>query len=336
MKEKEISQKSKSSKMNFTLKSEKTSYNFNLIDKEGELTFKFQNLNEFPIKIYELKIDFEKLKQYDENFDVFTNSVRLTKTIKASIDTNNYSVSFNEEENLVIFEIKNIIFDDGVAKLKVPEKEQDLETKVESLTKIVSELRKEMQNIKIKDKDKDEAAIKSFAQTAILKDDEEKKMISRWIHPNKIIRFNLLFATNIDGDRSVNFHYNCDGFFPTVTVIQDTSNRKFGGYSTQNWCPSPCGGAYSRAPESFIFNLTNKQKFELNDPFHKNAIYRNTSYGPMFGQYEIYIADQCKSTNNSYCTKNNTYNTGNVNILGGNGQTNFTVSIYEVYQVIFE
>ena len=153
--------------MNFTLKSEKTSYNFNLIDKEGELTFKFQNLNEFPIKIYELKIDFEKLKQYDENFDVFTNSVRLTKTIKASIDTNNYSVSFNEEENLVIFEIKNIIFDDGVAKLKVPEKEQDLETKVESLTKIVSELRKEMQNIKIKDKDKDEAAIKSFAQTAI-------------------------------------------------------------------------------------------------------------------------------------------------------------------------
>ena len=128
MKEKEISQKSKSSKMNFTLKSEKTSYNFNLIDKEGELTFKFQNLNEFPIKIYELKIDFEKLKQYDENFDVFTNSVRLTKTIKASIDTNNYSVSFNEEENLVIFEIKNIIFDDGVAKLKVPEKEQDLET----------------------------------------------------------------------------------------------------------------------------------------------------------------------------------------------------------------
>ena len=219
MKEKEISQKSKSSKMNFTLKSEKTSYNFNLIDKEGELTFKFQNLNEFPIKIYELKIDFEKLKQYDENFDVFTKSERLTKTIKASIDTNNYSVSFNEEENLVIFEIKNIIFDDGVAKLKVPEKEQDLETQVESLTKIVSELRKEMQNIKIKDKDKDEAAIKSFAQTAILKDDEEKKMISRWIHPNKIIRFNLLFTTNIDGDRSVNFHYNCDGFFPTVTVI---------------------------------------------------------------------------------------------------------------------
>ena len=87
------------------------------------------------------------------------------------------------------------------------------------MTKIVSELRKEMQNIKIKDKDKDEAAIKSFAQTAILKDDEEKKMISRSIHPNKKIRFNLLFTTNIDGDRSVNFYYNCDGFFPTVTVI---------------------------------------------------------------------------------------------------------------------
>ena len=51
----------------------------------------------------------------------------------------------------------------------------------------------------------------------------------------------------------------------------------------QNWCPSPSGGSYSRAPESFIFSLTNNQKFELNDKFHKNAIYRDNSYGPTFG-----------------------------------------------------
>ena len=39
--------------------------------------------------------------------------------------------------------------------------------------------------------EKDEAAVKSFQNTSILKDDE-KKLISQWIHPNKVIRFNML------------------------------------------------------------------------------------------------------------------------------------------------
>ena len=93
-----------------------------------------------------------------------------------------------------------------------------------------------------------------------------------------------------------------------------------------NWCPFPVGGNYSRAPESFIFSLTNNQKFELNDQFHKNAIYRNTSYGPTFGSgHDLYIADQCKSNNNSSCNKS-IYNTGNNNLLGGNGSTSFQVT----------
>ena len=73
----------------------------------------------------------------------------------------------------------------------------------------------------------------------------------------------MLFNTNKDGDSASTFHYNCDGIFPTVVVILDTDGRKFGGFSTQNWCQSAVGGNYSRAPNSFIFNLTNKEKFEL-------------------------------------------------------------------------
>lgn len=38
---------------------------------------------------------------------------------------------------------------------------------------------------KIKEKDKNEAAVKSFQGTSFLID-EEKIMISKWIHPNKI------------------------------------------------------------------------------------------------------------------------------------------------------
>ena len=46
--------------------------------------------------------------------------------------------------------------------------------------------------LEIKEKDKNEVAVKSFQGTSFLKD-EEKIMISKWIHPNKVITFNLLF-----------------------------------------------------------------------------------------------------------------------------------------------
>ena len=329
------SKKVASSKINFKLKSETSAYDFTLSNKDKEITFKFEDLNEFPVKIYELVIDFDKLREQDENLGIFKRPEKFIDRIKTFIQNEKYAVKLSENENMVIFEIKNELFEDGVAIIKIPEKKQDLETQVESLTKTVSELRKELQALKVKQGEKDEAAVNSFKNTSFLKD-EEKKMISKWIHPNKIIRFNLIFSTDKDNDYASTFHYYCDGVFPTVTVVLDNSGRRFGGYSTQNWCLSTIGGNYSRAPESFIFSLTNKQKYELIDQLNTNTVYRNNSYGPTFGNgYDLCLANQCKSNSNSYCNKC-AYNTGNTNLLGLNGQTNFQVSNYEVYKVIFE
>ena len=133
---------------------------------------------------------------------------------------------------------------------------------MDALTKTVAELRKEIQNNKIKETEKDEAALSSLDMSSFLKDDE-KIQISKWIHPNKVIKFNLLFSTAKDGDSSSTFHYYCDGIFPTIVVIVDTSGRRFGGYTKHDWIQSPIGGSYTRDPDSFIFNLSNKKKFEL-------------------------------------------------------------------------
>ena len=322
-------------KLNFTLKSENASYDFSISNKDEELTLKFEDLQEFPVKIYELKIEFEKLKKLDENFYMFKRADRLVKTIKSCIQNEHYSITFDKDENVIIFEIKNDLFDDGGAKLKIPEKEQDLKTQVEALTKTVSEMKKEIQKLKIKETEKEEAAVKSFEQTSFLTNDD-KKLISKWIHPNKIIRFNMLFNTAKDGDSSSTFHYYCDGVFPTVTVVLDTKGNKFGGYSTTSWSQSTVGASNSRAPGSFIFDLSNQKKYELSNNFNANAVYRHNSYGPVFGGgYDLYIASSGKSNTNNYCNKN-AYNTGNNNLLGNGGQTNFQVSNYEVYQVIFE
>ena len=264
---------------------------------------------------------------------MFKTAEKFIKTIKTCIQSENYSIDFDKKENAVIFEIKNEIFENGGAKIKVPEQEQDLKTQVEALTKTISEIRREIQNIKIKELEKNEEAVKSFQNTTIL-NEEEKKLISNWIHPNKIIKFNMLFNTEIDGDSSSTFHCYCDGIFPTITVVQDTEGRKFGGYTTGNWSQSTTGSSTSRSPDSFIFSLTNKQKYELIDNFTTNGIYHYNSYGPSFGGgYDIYLANSCKSNTSSYCNKSS-FNTGDKNILGENGQTYFQVTNYEVYQVI--
>ena len=329
----------KSKKINVELQTNsEQKYNLTVFNKEEDLTFILENQSDFPMKIFELKISMRELKELDENFFVFKNAERLINGIENFIKTKNYSVNYDERENCMIFEIKNELFENGIAKIKIPEKEKDLETKVECLTKMVTQLQQELKNYKI---NKEEAAIKSFEGTAFL-NDEEKKLISQWIHPNKAIKFKILFSSSIDGDSSSTFHYYCDGIFPTVTVVLDTSGRRFGGYSTQSWGQSSVGANYAKAPGSFIFNLSNKQKYDLIDEVKSNAkyaVYRNNSYGPTFGGgYDLNIVNSSNNSTSNYCykTSSSSYNTGNNNLLGGNGQTSFQVKYYEVYQVVFE
>lgn len=49
---------------------------------------------------------------------MFKNAERFIKTIKTCIQNENYSITFDKEENVVIFEIKNEIFDNGGQKSK--------------------------------------------------------------------------------------------------------------------------------------------------------------------------------------------------------------------------
>ena len=324
-----------SNKFKFKVKSSsEKSYNLTVLYKEDNFVFTLEDMADFPVKVFELKGTLKELKEIDDNFCIFRNTERLVNGIKACIDLNKYSIKLDEKEDIILFEIKNEFFENGSVIIKIPEKEQDLKLQVECLTKVVAELKEELKNNKNREKLKDDAAINSFEGTSFLNNDE-KKLISKWISPTKVIKFNLLFSTNKDGDSSSTFHYYCDGIFPTVTVVLDTSGRRFGGYSTQNWCQSTVGSSYARAPNSFIFNLSNKQKYDLIQ-FNTSAVYRYNSYGPTFGGgHDLCLANSCRSNTSSYCNKSS-YNTGNNNLLGNSSSTSFQVSYYEVYQVVFE
>jgi len=167
-------------------------YNFVILNNKGNLTFTLENLESCPTQIYELQIEFIELRKQNQNLMIFHDAEKLMAAIKKCIDSNKYAIWYDKNESSFIFEMKNEIFDNGVmAKLKLPEKEQNLESKVKCLTKIINSLRSQLKKYK---NDKEEAAVNSFQGTSIL-NNEEKKLISKWIDPKKTIKFYLLFST---------------------------------------------------------------------------------------------------------------------------------------------
>ena len=124
-------------KLKFTLKKSEDSYNFFILHKGDNVIFTLEDLKDFPIRRYELKTSFEELKKLDENFFIFRTEERLLNGIKKCIDSEKYSLEINEEEKYITIELQNEFFEKGIAKIKVPEKDQDLKEQVESLTKEV-------------------------------------------------------------------------------------------------------------------------------------------------------------------------------------------------------
>ena len=325
----------------------KNFFKFTLDSKEDNATFFVQNLKDFPIKTYELKItmdDIEKMEEF-ENFK-FKNMEKLCNIIRKYINSDKYEIIFGNDENYIKFRIKSELFENDQVDFKIPEKGVDLniKTEIDALKVNFDEINKIIGDNKEffyeKSKTKEECAKKSFYGTSIL-NDEDKILISKFIDPHRKIKFNLLYSSSKDGFTSAYFHDYCDNTFPILIVIYDSSSRRFGGYSTQSF-RQPSNGYYNgRAPDSFLFSLTNKQKYELFDQTSANAIYRYNSYGPCFGYhssgtgyYDLYISNNSNSSSCN-CYKN-IYNTGSYNLLGGSGQTSFTISYIEAYQVIFE
>jgi hypothetical protein len=266
------------------------------------------------------------LQKKNDDFSFFKTTNIFINSINTVIDSNNFSIE-KTKNNTLMLGMRNDLFNNGVITIEIPER-KDLELKEEL------EYLKNYMN-KFQNQTKDEAAISSFKGTEILYE-SDKILISKWIHPHKIIKFNLLYTTK-DSNSASTFHYYCDGIYPTLVVVKEDSSykMKFGGYTTGTWLTPNGSATYSRAPGSFLFNLTKKEKYDLNDSLCQYAIYKHSSYGPVFGYSNSSSDLFLYNGNTCYCNKYS-YNTGDYNLLGQSGQTSFSYKIYEVYHVIFD
>ena len=184
----------------------------------------------------------------------------------------------------------------------------------------------------------EEKKVEAFKDSSIVQENE-RQMILDWIAPsntNKSIKTVLLYKASSHGDNPQSFHSYCDNKGPTITFFTNYSTGyRLGGYTSCSWQSENGNGHYD--PNSFLFSLNNRKKFDKKDPNSCYAIYLDKSYGPYFGSTDIYFNSNgsWRSSNNVYCY-NSSYYYGTIKELIGVDTTStqsFRISDMEVYLI---
>ncbi|KAL3875167.1 hypothetical protein ACJMK2_038095, partial [Sinanodonta woodiana] len=166
---------------------------------------------------------------------------------------------------------------------------------------------------------------------------EEKLQLQEWIGTGSRT-FELLFCITRDGCDPATFHRLCDNKGPTVTVLYNTHDSVFGGYTSTEWKSSD---GYKDDPDAFLFQLRfngNQMANKFHNRNGKKAIYDGTSYGPYFGTGPDLFTFKNTVTNSAGCfylngkMKSSTYN---MSVCGTEKINNDHMHIkeLEVYQV---
>jgi len=156
------------------------------------------------------------------------------------------------------------------------------------------------------------------------------KKLNNWINPTKSLQFQLIFTASINGDNSKDFHKNCDGKGPTVTIVKGKNGYIFGGYVT---VPFSSDNQSHYDENAFLFSLTNLKKFPIK--IKEQAVMHISSWGPYIGfpdNCDLAIFSRCLKNSKSYCEPKS-YDFNRVDLIGSTDKY-FQVDDYEVYLVI--
>ena len=309
---------------------------FNLIDeKKQEIKEKIQNVftklrNELNNREDELLINVDKTFD-DAYFDekIIKESERLPEKIKNLLGETENINYYNNEKELSLF-INFCI---------------KVENNIKSINEINTNIQKckNSENKKIMFFPKDETGInelisniKKFGKLSTYDDDivssliikeNEIELIKGFI--GKRPKFKLLYRASIDGDTKKDFDKKCLNIQPTLAVVQNTLGNRFGGFTTQNWNYDK--DYDKKDPNSFIFSLDNKKKYNLKD--NSNRAIHTKCYVIYFGNADFCLGEHFLANKNSWCNKGARYFKAEWNNISG--EEYFIVKEFELYQVFF-
>ena len=142
-------------------------------------------------------------------------------------------------------------------------------------------------------------------------------------------KFKLLYRASIDGDTKKDFDKKCLNIQPTLAVVQNTLGNRFGGFTTQNWNYDK--DSDKKDPNSFIFSLDNKEKYNLKD--NNNRAIHTKSFVIYFGNADFFLNEHFLTKKAGWSNSGTRYFTAKWNDLSA--EETFTVKEFEMYQVLF-
>jgi hypothetical protein len=149
---------------------------------------------------------------------------------------------------------------------------------------------------------------------ATLIQDDEMRTLNQWI--GNRVKYTLLYRISRDGCNAWTFHTKCDAKGPTVTIIYNTKDTVYGGYTSQSW-QSSSGAYHAYDAKAFLFQVRKNgksvsKKYPIKADRYGNAINNHHSYGPRFGSGDMpWFSHNVEPASGVFtlqsCTLNNTY-----------------------------
>ena len=155
--------------------------------------------------------------------------------------------------------------------------------------------------------------------------DEITSRIKRILNKRNI-KFKIIYRGTEHGDSSSKFHEKCDNIKNTLVLVHTSSNKRFGGFTTQTWD----GEDINKKDDScFIFSIDKMRIYDIIEG--QNAIICNPDCGPVFIN-QIKLLDKYFTQGGTTSYKGKTFQTlENFELTGG--AEKFGIKEVEVYQI---
>ena len=129
----------------------------------------------------------------------------------------------------------------------------------------------------------------------IINNNEHWKMLHDWLNEDVSDgEFSFLYRGSRDGLSGSAFHSKCDDKGCTLTIIETTDGKVFGGYSNTPWSSSD---SWTAANKAFLFALSGSGisspcKMKLTGVSDQKAICNHSLFGPVFGRGNMLVGSK--------------------------------------------
>ena len=193
-------------------------------------------------------------------------NIKLTISLEKSNENIEMIIPISEsqlttEDNINILKNENINLKDDIKNLR--EEVNELKNKVKIIKESIRNTKDEW---------------KGFTNK-ILKSKEEVNQLLNWINQNERYRVKLLYNASLEENTNKDFHKYCDGKGATITLVESSKGKRFGGYTRISWNNNIKN--WMNDSDAFLFSFDKNKKYKVVKPEY--AIFGRDDYGPHFG-----------------------------------------------------